>query len=303
MTPSWYDVLDVDPSAAESEIRAAWKSAIAELEPGDRRFRLLNQAAEALLDPARRAQHDAALAADAEAEDQAEDQAEDEPQPAPVATPEPVVLTKTAPAPADVAEPGGEPDSEPDAAFEPTLPTAGASPAASDEEPAGAARTVVPLWLLAALAALVIAVVAGSVHLSTKPSDDAVATATTQALSAAERAAPAVLSYDYRDLDANASAAHAMMTKTYRDESYDPLFKIIKSNAPGLKTIVSVDKIVASGIVRSGDDRVQVLVFLNRTTSNASGQQALTQDQVVMTMQRGDDGEWLVSDMNTNELG
>ena len=72
MTPSWYDVLDVDEDATPAEIRRAWKTAIADLDPGDRRFRLANQAAEVLLDPERRAAHDAELAA-AEPVDETED--------------------------------------------------------------------------------------------------------------------------------------------------------------------------------------------------------------------------------------
>ena len=60
-TPSWYDVLDLDASATESDVRAAWKTAIADLEPSDRRFRLLNRAAEVLLDRDRRAAYDLEL--------------------------------------------------------------------------------------------------------------------------------------------------------------------------------------------------------------------------------------------------
>ena len=52
-TPSWYDLLGVEPDASADEIRAAWKAAIADLDPSDRRFRTLNQAAEMLLDPRR----------------------------------------------------------------------------------------------------------------------------------------------------------------------------------------------------------------------------------------------------------
>ena len=40
------------PDASADEIRAAWKTGIADLDPTDRRFRVLNQAAEVLLDPA-----------------------------------------------------------------------------------------------------------------------------------------------------------------------------------------------------------------------------------------------------------
>lgn len=60
-TPTWYDVLDVSPDASADEIRAAWRAAIADLDPTDRRFAALNQAAEVLLDPERRAAYDAEL--------------------------------------------------------------------------------------------------------------------------------------------------------------------------------------------------------------------------------------------------
>ena len=61
-SPTWYDVLDVSPDASADEIRAAWRAAIADLDPTDRRFAALNQAAEVLLDPDRRAAYDAELA-------------------------------------------------------------------------------------------------------------------------------------------------------------------------------------------------------------------------------------------------
>ena len=61
--PHLYDLLDVAPDADADEIRAAWKGAIADLGPDDRRFRAYNQAAELLLDPERRAAYDAELAA------------------------------------------------------------------------------------------------------------------------------------------------------------------------------------------------------------------------------------------------
>ena len=62
---TWYDVLDVEPDRAADEIRAAWRAAVADLDPTDRRFRVYNQAAEVLLDPERRAAYDAELGADA----------------------------------------------------------------------------------------------------------------------------------------------------------------------------------------------------------------------------------------------
>ena len=61
MSASWYDVLGVDEHAAPEEIRTAWKDSIADLSPGDRKFRVCNEAAEVLLDPERRAAYDAEL--------------------------------------------------------------------------------------------------------------------------------------------------------------------------------------------------------------------------------------------------
>ena len=50
--PAWYDLLDVPPDASTDEIRAAWRTAIAELEPATAGS-ALNRAAEVLLDPDR----------------------------------------------------------------------------------------------------------------------------------------------------------------------------------------------------------------------------------------------------------
>ena len=63
VTPTWYDLLGVEPGRRRpTRSAAAWKAAIADLDPGDRRFRTLNEAAEVLLDPDRRAAYDATLA-------------------------------------------------------------------------------------------------------------------------------------------------------------------------------------------------------------------------------------------------
>ena len=61
-SPSWYDLLGVAPDSSSEEIRVAWRAQIAELDPTDRRFAVLNQAAGVLLDPAARAAYDESLA-------------------------------------------------------------------------------------------------------------------------------------------------------------------------------------------------------------------------------------------------
>jgi len=257
MTPTWYDLLGVEPDASDQEIRSAWKSAIADLDPGDRRFRTLNEAAGVLLDPRQRAAYDASL------------RPEEETGPPPV---EPIEHVQPEHAP---------------------------EPAAGDAV-AAAPRRPVPAWLLAGLAVLVAAMVAAAGYLVTQPSDDTIADSTSDAQGAAERAVVTILAYDYRTLDEDQKAADALMTSDYRKD-YDKLFEVIKENADAVKPVVTVE-VVASGIVRSGEDRVQVLVFVNRPTTNAQSTQAVpSRDQVVMTMEKSGDS-WLVDDLSTNQL-
>ena len=91
------------------------------------------------------------------------------------------------------------------------------------------------------------------------------------------------------------------MTDDYRAE-YAKLFEVIKANAPETGTQVSTE-VIASGVVRSGDDRVSVLVFVNRPTTNKQLEEPVVyKDQVTVTMQRvGDD--WLVDDLVTSPAG
>ena len=264
MTPTWYDLLGVEPGASADEIRTAWKAAIADLDPTDRRFRTLNEAAEVLLDPARRAQYDASL------------------------------------------EPDGQALSPPDATQPRQNSRTTAGPATGAEPELDQGRTSrpgldVPAWLLAVLAILTAIALGCAGYLVTQPSDQAIADATSDAQGAAERSVATILAYDYRHLDDDQKAAESLMTTSYQ-KKYDQLFSVINQNAPGLQAVVTV-QVIASGIVRSGDDRVQVLVFLNRPTTNKqSTEPTIYRDQVVMTMEKSD-GDWLVDNMDTNQLG
>ena len=76
-----YDVLDVDPASTADEVREAWRAAVAELDPTDRRFRLYNQAAEVLLDPRRRASYDEELERERERSDAAQPRRSDRSEP------------------------------------------------------------------------------------------------------------------------------------------------------------------------------------------------------------------------------
>jgi Mce-associated membrane protein len=272
--PSWYDVLDVEPSASEADIREAWKQAVWDLEPGDRRFRLLNQAGEVLLDRDRRAAYDAELLAaelDAAHHETADPEPPDPETPGLEAAPERSAAT-------------GEPD-----ATHATRRTG----------------RVVPGWLLVTVATIAALVVgACAAVLATAPSDASIAEATREAQAGAERAIVPILSYDGTSadrLEADQRAAEGFMTAEYRDK-YAKLFEVVKANAPATKTVVSA-QVVASGIVRSGDDRVSVLVFVNRPTTNKQQKNPVVyKDQVTVTMQKVG-GEWLVDDLVTSPAG
>jgi Mce-associated membrane protein len=262
VTPTWYDLLGVEPDASADEIRAAWKAAIADLDPGDRKFRALNEAAEVLLDVQKRSEYDASL------------------------EPEPAEQTQEA-LPTDGS---GETEAQLEAP----------DTTQDEQDSRTTAKPSVPAWLLAALALVVAALLAFAGYLVTQPSDDTVADATGEAQGAAEQAATTILAYDYRHLDDDQKAADELMTPAYQ-KKYDALFAQIAANAPEVKAIVTVD-VVASGIVRSGADRVQVLVFVNRPTLRAdSAEPTVFRDQVVLTMVKAGD-DWLVDDMDTNQL-
>lgn len=257
MSPSLYDLLDVAPDATGDEIRAAWKAAISELDPTDRRFRAYNQAAEVLLDPQQRREYDAGLAASAEAAAE---------KPGPTGEHPGAVLTRP-----------------------PRTNTARST------------RHLVPTWALAALAAVTAVSVGASAWLwFGTPSDAAVEESTRAAQSAAERAIGPILSYNARHLDEDQRAAQAYLTSDYRKE-YDKVFAVIKQNAPDTKTVVKAD-VIASGIVRPGADLVDVLLFVNRPTTNRqTTEPQVYKDQVTVTMKRVD-GEWLVDDMASSPV-
>ena len=244
--PTWYDVLDVSRDASADEVRAAWKTQIADLEPGDRRFDALNRAAKVLLDPAERAAYDASL-----------------------------------------------PEDEAEGDHEPT------SPLVEESTPAPVTKRGVPTWLLAGLGVLAAGLVAAVVWMwgSGEQGDGAEAR---EAQVAAERAVVPVLSYDYEHLEADQEAATALMTGSYKAE-YDKLFALLEDNAPQTRTKVTAE-VVASGIVRAAGDRVQVLVFVDRPTTNKLNAEPIVyKDQVTLSMQLVD-GQWLVDDLITSPV-
>jgi Mce-associated membrane protein len=261
--PTWYDVLDVPRDAPTEDVRAAWKDRIADLEPGDRRFDTLNRAAKVLLDPPARAAYDETLPEEGV---EAQPSLVEEGAPAPVTRP-------------DRTRAG--------------LMTRLRRPRTEDAPARG-----VPGWLLAGLGVLAAGLVVATAWTGTRAEAAGDDSAVRDAQVAAERAVVPVLSYDYETLEADQREAQALMTGGYREE-YDKLFAVLEENAPQTKTKVSAS-VVASGVVRASDDRVQVLVFVDRPTTNKlNAEPVVYKDQVTVSMQRVD-GEWLVDDLITS---
>ncbi len=262
--PNWYDVLDVDSSATTDEIRAAWRDAIADLTPADRRFRLYNQAAEVLLDPEQRAAHDAELAEGAEQE---------EPTPAPIAAP---------------ASDGGKPLSD--------------EPAPEVDAKKSRDLPFIPAWLLVCLAALTALAVAVTAYLFVQPSEAEIEEAAGSARAAAERAIVPVLSYDYRELEASREAAHEFLTSSYRDD-YDQLFEgVVTTNAESQQAVVTAE-FVASSVVRAGEDRVELLLFVDQATTNSENDKPVVYKNQVRVIMAQEGDEWLVDCLITQPNG
>ena len=261
MSSTLYDFLGVSRDADAAEIRSTWRALIADLDPSDPRFRAYNEAAETLLDPARRAEYDETL--------------------------EPVE-------PKSVEEPEAGEESSERVSLEKMPP-----PVVT--ETGGRRLPLVPAWVLGVVGLVTALAVVAVVLLWSQPSEGSIESASTDAKVAAQTAIEPILSYDYRTLDQDQNDAHRYLTSSYQAQ-YDKAFNdLIRPNAAQTKTVVTV-KVVDAAIVRTqGDDMVQVLLFVNRPTSNKA-RTVTYKDQVTVTMVR-EDGRWLVDRLATTPLG
>lgn len=279
MTINLYDVLGIDADATTEQVRAAWKDAIADLGPGDRMFRVYNQAAEVLLDPARRAEHDAEVLG------------ADEPDGAPVA--QPVVPPEAAPEPDPEPDPEPEPEPDPEPDPEPQPAPAGAV----------AGRPGPATWVLAVVGALAVAVVAvtvltwvrlggGGAGDGTGIDDERVRAAQ----SAAEQAAVPVLSYDFRDLDGNLVEAQSYMTDEYAAERSE-LVNDLRPTIEQTQTVVDAE-VLSSAISQVTENRVDVLTMVDQRTTQAGGEPTVFAMWSTLSMTQVD-GEWRVAGVTT----
>ncbi|MFE9646367.1 hypothetical protein ACFYO0_20120 [Streptomyces sp. NPDC006365] len=123
-----------------------------------------------------------------------------------------------------------------------------------------------------------------------------------QALTAARKAAPVVLSYDYRRLDRDFAAARARLTGDFRDKYRKTTKTVVGPTARKYEGVVkaTVAEPTAGGtpaasVVSASPDKAVVLLFVNQVTrsTQVSGPR-VDLNRVLMTLDRTSEG-WKVS--------
>lgn len=274
MTPSLYDLLDVEPDAGADEIRAAWKAAIADLDPTDRRFRAYNDAAGILLDDDKRAAYDAELAEAAE-----EERIEE--------------------------EPDDHPDQEPAA---PQQDDDLVAPSPSVETPS---RFSTPPHRVVVLAAAVIAVVAVGLAawaatwdstFEDRPKDLAsLRSDQTSSLVAAESIAEQVFSYDHRQMDDSTLAEkQELMTPAYAEE-WAGVQRALREEAEEQQAVVTATVRASALRSISPDGRqAQVVVFADQFVEKSGSGEVNLRQMATLRLTRGDD-QWLLEKICTDQ--
>ncbi|MEU9054784.1 hypothetical protein AB0D37_30980 [Streptomyces sp. NPDC048384] len=122
-----------------------------------------------------------------------------------------------------------------------------------------------------------------------------------QALTAARKAAPVVLSYDYRRLDKDFAAARTHLTGDFRDEYGKTTKTVVGPTAKKYRGVVKATVAApatgapSASVVSASPDRVVVLLFVNQVTESTQVSGARVDlNRVRMTMTRTADG-WKVS--------
>lgn len=323
MNPTLYDILGVSEDATREEIRRAWRDAADRFEPGEggstKQFRLFNEAAEVLLDPERRKAYDEQLAGREEKPAPREDEpGTTSPVPAPpvpgaarAATPggpgatrgvdlgkpgSPAKAgsgkagTKT-PAGAAAAAPVAETEPEREASAGPGEPTA--------DDKSGGWGWAVPWPVFAVLGVLTALAVGFAAYFLTQAQRAAdYREALDRAPAAAESAAAAVLSYDYKSLEADRDAAAKFLSGGYRSEYIDTFDKLVAESATETKATVEAEVLASSAMVGGEDrnpNRVPVLLYVNQTTTSTAneGEPPVALNRVRFDMVQVD-GTWLV---------
>lgn len=163
----------------------------------------------------------------------------------------------------------------------------------------------VPTALLAVLAVLLVAALAfDAIMFARSQSKSGTAQAQTQAITqafntapaAAEKAAVQILSYDYKTLQQDADEAKTFMTPQYATKYQSTVDGLLKAPATKVKAHVEA-KVMASGVSSVTPSRVDILMFIDQTSTTTNSNQPQTNlNRVVFTMVKSGD-RWLVDNI------
>ncbi len=187
---------------------------------------------------------------------------------------------------------GSSPRPEPTTA--PSAPTAVLDRDTRPAPPAVPARRR-PADLLLLVAGVVVALVLTAAVLTLRVrAEDRTEQARTDAVAAAESRAVDLLSYDYRHLARDFARARSGLTGGFAADYRRTTESVVRPTAEQVRAVVTAD-VVASSVVRAGQHRVVVLLFVNQTTTSTrvDGPQ-IDLNRVRMTMQQVG-GDWKVS--------
>jgi Mce-associated membrane protein len=153
-----------------------------------------------------------------------------------------------------------------------------------------------PLTAALATLSLIAAVTVGTMGYKVHRNDQAEA-ASSAALAAAQVATPAILSYDYRHLDADFAAARAHLTGKFADQYARTTSSVVRSTAQRYRAAVRAT-VAGASVISAAPNRVVVLLFVNQTTTSTRviGPK-LDLNRVRMTLLKVD-GDWRVSDVD-----
>ena len=126
---------------------------------------------------------------------------------------------------------------------------------------------------------------------------DARADARSAAQVVAAESMETILSYDHAHYDKGVAAAKTLMTGEFA-RKYSDTVATVRPRVLETESVVQAE-VVASSVVSAEPDEVKALLFVNQTTTGKQVQEPRVDlNRVVVTLVRGDDGAWLVSDVD-----
>ncbi|GAA4079659.1 J domain-containing protein [Nocardioides kongjuensis] len=294
MSTNLYDLLDVEESATEDQIRAAWKTAIADLDPTERRFRAYNDAAGVLLDADKRAAYDAELAAERAAAQETADEAADE-------------------AAGEVGRENSRLDEDASSSKHQIHRPAGETDAASATHTRGDGPGVLALAAAAVAAVLSVAVAvvlvltpgARGEHSAKElaASNLRVDRAAVDAEAAAEQMVAPVLSYSHKSMAADLDRRAQYMTKAFQAKTERSWPEITKEAESQKVEVEAKSAGAALTRVSSNGKRATVVVFIDQYVTKADQQPFVLRMWATFLLVKasGSESTWLLDDLCTDD--